>query len=46
MKCKYNFYTCSNLIIEFNCSDICDNCDEGNNYQDKDDFKTIIDKQE
>lgn len=41
LKCKYKFYTCSNLIKYFYCSDICDNCNEGDNYQDKDDFKTI-----
>jgi len=41
MECKFNFYTCSNLVKEFHCSGICDNCNEGDNYQHKDDFKAI-----
>ena len=41
LKCKFNLYTCSNLIKEFNCTGLCDNCNEGENYQHKDDFKTL-----
>ena len=42
LKCKYNLYTCSNLIKNFHCLELCNNCNEGDNFQDKDDFKTIL----
>tara|TARA_R110002126_G_scaffold89252_2_gene213397 strand:- start:8715 stop:8915 length:201 start_codon:yes stop_codon:yes gene_type:complete len=44
LECKYGFYTCSNLIKELHIKSFCDTCDEGQNYQDKDDFKTVIKK--
>ena len=35
IECKYSFYTCYNLQKEFYCKEICDNCDEGQNYQEQ-----------
>ena len=40
-ECKFNFYTCSNLLKEFHCFGICEKCNQGDNYQHKDNFKTI-----
>lgn len=39
--CKYGFYSCSNLIDDFYSEDLCKSCCDGDNYQHKDDFKTI-----
>ena len=44
--CKYGFDSCSNLIDNFYSQDLCKNCFEGDNYQHKDDFKTIKIKSE
>lgn len=44
LECKYGFYTCSNLIKEFHHKDICEACVDGDNYQHKDDFKSILKK--
>ena len=44
MKCKHNFYTCSNLLKNFHCIELCENCNEGENYQHQDDFRTITKK--
>lgn len=41
-QCKYNFYTCSNLIKELHVKSFCDTCEEGQNYEHKDNFKTIL----
>ena len=41
LKCKHGFYTCSNLIEKFHFAELCDNCDQGENYQHKDDLKTL-----
>ena len=44
MKCIYNFYTCSNLKKEFHCKELCETCEEGQNYQHIDNFLTVESK--
>jgi hypothetical protein len=41
-ECKYGFSTCSNLIKELHCKEFCTTCEEGQNYQHKDNFKSVI----
>ena len=39
LECKYGFSTCSNLIKDLNIPVFCETCDDGQNYQHKDNFK-------
>ena len=42
IECKINFDTCINTEPTFHNSEICDDCEDGDNYDPKSDYKTII----
>ena len=38
-ECQYGLYTCSNLLKDLHSEELCKYCDDGNNYEHKDNFK-------
>lgn len=42
MNCKYNFFTCYNLLEIFQEPSVCEDCLDGDCYDSKDNYKTII----
>ncbi len=41
LECKYDLNTCSNLLIDLHIPDLCNTCTDKNNYEHKDNFKSI-----